>query len=114
MAKPAAETIDRICAMARAGQSRIRIGEALGLTRNQVAGILHRLRLAGDPRVPPAGRGVALRSEDLLDDRKAALADAWAEGAPIMADAARAAGIPLPVARDVWAAIKADLGWQAR
>ena len=104
------DTIEAVADRVAAGDTNAAIRAALGLKRNSLAGIIHRLRRRGDPRVPPAGHGCIITEERQSD----LLADAWADGAPDLAAAASRASLSLPVARLRWAEICDRLGRQAR
>lgn len=47
-------TVDHLCAMLNAGESRTSIAMAIGVNRPALAEKIGRMRRAGDPRVPPA------------------------------------------------------------
>lgn len=47
------ELVERVLALRAAGRSMTAIGAELGLTKNQVAGMLYRLRHANSKPVPP-------------------------------------------------------------
>ena len=105
-----AADIDQIAEHAAAGLGPGRTAELLGITRNVVAGVIFRLRKAGDPRVPAAGEGPIVTKVA----QREALADAFADGAATLQEAAQTARLPLPIALMRWEEICRSLGRQAR
>jgi hypothetical protein len=105
--------IDAIVEQVAQGRTFGQTGEALGLSRSQVAGVVHRQRQRGDPRLPVAGEGPIVSNAQLRRQHKAALAEAMADGAPTLTVAAYAARLALPRARDLWTEIRSELGRQA-
>ncbi len=104
------QLIATICEKAAAGLSYGVIGEAVGMSRNAVTGLVFRLRQRGDPRLPAARPSIATTA---VEERNA-LAAAFADGAATLEDAARTAGLSLMSATNRWNEIRAQLGWQAR
>ena len=84
-----------------------------GLSRSAVIARLRRLRARGDRRAGAARPNPVNAHVVRCADEMARLADAWADGAPTLTVAARAAGLTYDRAVALWAAIKADLGRQA-
>ena len=106
------DKIDRLCALRATNMSTGDIAHLIGETRNAVAGQLHRMQQAGDPRVPPPmPKGQRRRSTSLGPlDR---LAELMAEGCPTLAQASRTLNTPVFIVQAQWGRICAALGPQA-
>lgn len=101
---------DAIVRLFAAGETSGHIAQLLGCTRNSVMGTIHRLRAAGDPRVPPARKANMGRAPRLtLTDR---LAEHVAEGQTI-AGAGWKLGLTVSGANQLWDGICRALGPQA-
>lgn len=104
------EAIARLCVLKREGASSGAIAAELGVSRNAVMGQIHRLRTAGDKRVPPAGEGAAVPKRRSLVQRLAefmSIRDMSFERAAAELNASNTA------IASAWAKILADLGPQA-
>ena len=103
------EAIDRLCKLHRDGASSGAIAADLGISRNAVMGRIHRLRAAGDQRIPPAGEGAVPRRRTLVQR----LAE-WMSIRDMSLDrAAYELGVSRGAIATAWERIVADLGWQA-
>lgn len=111
-----ADRDEQLKRLAADGLTGAAIAERLGggLTRNVVIARLSRLRGAGEPGALPSKRGLVGSHLDRHRAEIARLADACADGAVTLAAAAITAGLKYDRAFKLWAAIKAELGWQAR
>ena len=77
-------------------------------------GQLHRLRQAKHPGVPPAGRSAVVDRKTLRRERADALAELMAEGADTVPSAGAKLGMSRWTTIELWGAIRAGLGPQAR
>lgn len=108
-----APAVDQLCRLKAAGKTSGAIAEQLGVSRNAVMGQIHRLRAAGDKRVPPAGEGAAVPKRPAKRPLVERLAELMAKKDPPFALAAYELGATRQQIDAAWALILDDLGWQA-
>ena len=104
------DAIERLCTLRREGASSGAIAAELGTSRNAVMGQIHRLRTAGDKRVPPAGEGAAVPKRRTLAQR---LAEFMSIRDMSFDRAAFELGVSRAAIDTAWARVLADLGPQA-
>ncbi|GAA4221667.1 hypothetical protein GCM10022253_28240 [Sphingomonas endophytica] len=105
--------VDQLCRLKATGLTSGAIAAELGTSRNAVMGRIHRLRAAGDKRVPPAGAGAAVPKRPAKRALVERLAELMALRDPTLASAAFQLGVSRKLIDAAWAQIVADLGWQA-
>lgn len=105
--------VDQLCRLKAQGKTSGAIAEQLGVSRNAVMGQIHRLRAAGDKRVPPAGTSPAVPKRPAKRPLVERLAELMALRDPTFASAANQLGVSRQQVHAAWALIVDDLGWQA-
>ncbi|TCP30728.1 GcrA family cell cycle regulator [Sphingomonas sp. BK235] len=110
------QQVDQLCRLKAAGKTNGQVAEAMGLSRNAVAGQINRLRAKGDKRISPAAPTAAAehfarKASRSIDDR---LAELMELRSPTLQHAAFQLGVSLRVVEDAWDRILATKGDQAR